>query len=75
MLKGISLKWLLGGWFAVVAVIVASSAAMNARLSTSALLFLMGMAPVAVMVFIGLGGPSPTVAEILHSVDAQDGRS
>ena len=40
-----------------------------------ALLFLMGMAPVAVMVFIGIGGPSPTVAEILHSVDAQDGRS
>jgi hypothetical protein len=47
---------------------------MDARVSTSALLFVIGAAPVAVMVLIGAGAPSSTVAEILHSVNAKDGR-
>ena len=74
MLKSLSPTWLLGGWFAAVAVIVAWSVAMDARLSTSALLLLIGVAPVAVMVLLGASAPSPTVAEILHSVNAKDGR-
>ena len=76
MLKSISPTWLLGGWFAAVAVIIALSVAMDARLSTSVLLFVIGVAPAVVMVLIGAGAaPSPTVAEILHSVNAKDGRS
>ena len=74
MLKSIAPTWLLGGWFAAVAVIIAWSVAMDARLSTSALLLLIGVAPVAVMVLLGASAPSPTVAEILHSVNAKDGR-
>ena len=74
MLKRISPMWLLGGWFAAVAVIIAWSVAMDARLSTSALLFVIGVAPVAVMVLIRAGAPSPTVAEILYSVNAKNGR-
>ena len=76
MLKKVSLTRLLGGWFAAVAVIVAWSVAMDARLSTSALLLLIGVAPAVVMVLIRAGAaPSPTVAEILHAVNAKDGRS
>jgi len=49
---------------------------MDARLSTSVLLFVIGVAPAVVMVLIGAGAaPSPTVAEILQSVHAKDGRS
>ena len=44
MFKSISRTWLLGGWFAAVAVIVAWSVAMDARISTSALLFVIGVA-------------------------------
>jgi hypothetical protein len=75
MLNSISRTWLLGSWFAAVAVIVAWSVAMDARLSTSALLLVIGVAPAVVMVLIRAGAPSPTVAEILHSVNAKDGRS
>jgi hypothetical protein len=75
MLNNVSRKLLLGAWFATLAVIVAVSVAMDARLSTSMLILLMGLAPVVVMALIGAGAPSPTVAEILHSVNAKDGRA
>ena len=65
--------WLLGGWFATVTFIVAWSMAVDARVSTSALLLAIGVVPVVVMVLLGSSGPSPTVAEILHSVNANDG--
>jgi hypothetical protein len=74
MLKSISPTWLLGGWFSAVAVIVAWSVAMDARLSTSALLLLIGVAPAVVMVLIGASAPPPTVAEILHSVNTKNDR-
>src|SRR5262249_45715168 len=74
MWKSLSPTWLLGGWFAAVAVIVAWSVALDARLSTSALLLLIGVAPAVVMVLIGPSAPAPTVAEILHSVNTTDGR-
>ena len=74
MLNNLSRTRLVGGWFAAVAVIVAWSVATGARLSTSALLLVVGVVPVMVMMLIGKGGPSPTVAEILHSVNAKDGR-
>ena len=74
MSNNVARTWLLGGWFAAVAVIVALSVAMGARLSTSALFLVVGIAPVVVMVIIGAGAPPPTVAEILHSVNTEDGR-
>ncbi len=74
MLKTVSRTWLLGAWFAGVALIVAWSIAASATVSTSALLLVIGVAPVVVMVILGTGAASPTVAEILHSVNAPDGR-
>jgi len=55
-------------------VIIASSVAMGATLSTSALLLVMGVVPAIIMMLIRAGAPSPTVAEILHPVDVKDGR-
>jgi hypothetical protein len=46
--------------------------AMGARFSTSALLFVIGAAPAVVMIFIRAGGSSPSVTDILHSVNAED---
>jgi hypothetical protein len=62
-------------WFALVAVAVASSVGMDARLSTSALLLVAGMAPGVVAFFIRAGRPSPKVADILHALDVKDGRA
>jgi hypothetical protein len=75
MLNNISSTWLLSSWFAVVAVIVASSVGMDARLSTSAYLLALGMAPPLVLMVMRAGTPAPTVAEILHTATTKDGRS
>jgi hypothetical protein len=74
MLKQFVRTGLLVGWFAVVASIVALSVGMGARLSTSALLVLISVAPVCVMLFIGFKAPPPTIAEVLHSVNTNSGR-
>jgi hypothetical protein len=75
MLNRVSRLWLVGSiWFAALAGLIATSVAMGATLSTSALLFVLGTAPVAVMVLIRAGAPSPTVAEILHEVNVDDRR-
>jgi hypothetical protein len=74
MLNNISRSWVIGGWCATLAVIVAGSVAIGASASTSALFLVMGVAPAIVIALIGGSGPSQTVAEILHSVDAKDGR-
>lgn len=76
MLNAITRTWLVGGlWFATLAIIVASSVAMDAKLSTSALLLIVGVAPAIVVLLLGGLRPSPTVAEILHTVNTTDGRS
>jgi FtsH-binding integral membrane protein len=76
MLNALFRTWLVAGlWFAALAVIVASSVAMDAKLSTTALLLIVGVAPAILVLFIGRSGQSATVAEILHTVEAQDGRS
>jgi hypothetical protein len=76
MLNAITRAWLVGGlWFATLAIIVASSVAMDAKLSTSALLLIVGVAPAIVVLLLGGLRPSPTVAEILHTVNTTDGRS
>jgi hypothetical protein len=75
MLNGISPTWLLGSWFAVVALVVAWSVSLEARFSTSALVVAVGVAPAVVMRLLRAGAPSPTVAEILHATHAKNGRS
>jgi hypothetical protein len=75
MLNRTSPTWLLGGWLATVAVVVAVSMALGARLTTSGLLLMIGIAAAAVMVLINAGSAQkPTVAEILYSVDTNDRR-
>jgi hypothetical protein len=76
MLNTVSRVWIVGGvWSAALAGLIATSMAMGARFSTSALLFVIGAAPAAVMILIRAGAPSPSVTEILHSVNADnDGR-
>ena len=66
--------WLIGGWMASIAVIVALSVSMGANLSTSALFLALGVAPGIMMLFLERNGPTASVAEILHSVDTKDGR-
>jgi hypothetical protein len=63
---------LLGGlWLAVVAVTVVSSMALGAHMSTSALLLVLGVAPVAIGLILGVGVPKPTVAEVLHAINTR----
>jgi hypothetical protein len=77
MLNAFSRTQLLGGiWLAVVGLIVASSIAMGATLSTSAFVLALCMIPLGVMLVIGLGAPPPTVAELLYATNHEkDGRS
>jgi hypothetical protein len=74
MFNTISPTWLLGGWLVAVVAIVAWSVTLDARLSTSAFLFGIGLAPAVVLLFMRAGAASPTVAEILHSTPARDDR-
>lgn len=75
MLNRVSRTWLIGGWFAtILAVIIGGSVATGGSLSTIAFLLVIAMSPAIVMVLIASGAPSPSVAEILHSVHTKDGR-
>lgn len=75
MLNNLSRTWLVGGvWFATLAVTVAYSVAVGASSLTSALLLVLGVAPLGVMLFLGFGAPPPTVAEILHEVNTKEVR-
>ena len=68
-------SWLLGAWVAAMAIIVAASMTMGANLSTTALLLALGTAPAIVIAFLAHGQPSPSVAQILHTVETKDDRS
>jgi hypothetical protein len=69
-------KWLLGAWFTAVAAIVASSVRLDARLSTTFLLLVVGTAPAVIMCLIQAGAAPPTVAEILYAAaNKKDDRS
>jgi hypothetical protein len=65
----------LAGWIASLAIIVAVSLAMGANMSTIALLLGVGVAPAVVTTLLAHGAPSPSVAEILHSVETKGGQS
>jgi len=68
-------SWLIGGgWLTALAAIVAVSMSMDANVSTTALLVALDVAPALVAVLIAGGVPSPTVAELLHSVEANGSR-
>ena len=69
-------KWLLGAWFTAVAVLVTSSVRLDARLSTTVLLLVVGVAPGVIMCLIHAGAAPPTVAEILYAAaNSKDDRS
>jgi hypothetical protein len=70
MLNTLSRSWLIGGWLATLAVIVALGVAMGASLSTVALLIALGAVPGMIIMISGVGSSSPTVAEILHTAEA-----
>jgi uncharacterized membrane protein (Fun14 family) len=67
MLNNLIPKWLLGAWFAAVVAVVGSSINLNARVSTTILLLVIGVAPAVVMYLIQAGAAPPTVAEILYA--------
>ena len=78
MLKEISRTRLVGFWFAVVALMIASAVAtgVNVGISTAALLLAMCLVPPAIMLLVWRGAPPPTVGELLYSVHNQkEGRS
>ena len=66
---------LIVGGLATLAAIAGVSVAMDANLSTTALLLALGAAPAIVMALMKIGAPAPTVAQILHAVETTDGRS
>jgi hypothetical protein len=76
MLNLIVVKWLLGAWFTAVVALVASSVRLDARLSTTVLLLVVGVAPAIIMCLLQAGSAPPTVAEILYAAtNAKDDRS
>ena len=58
-----------GVWLVTLAVIVAGSVAIGARISTTALLLALGLTPAGIILLIGFGAPPPTVAEVLYTVN------
>ena len=72
MLTTISRSWLIGAWFATLAIIVGSSAVLGASLLTSAILLVLGVTPVVIMTLLH-GTRTPTVAEILYAAETKDG--
>ena len=74
MVNTVLRSWLIAAWIGAVVISVALSAAMEANLSTTALLAAIGLSPVFMIVVLSNGAATPTVAEILHSVHTKGGR-
>ena len=74
MMTLVSRNALIGGWCAMVAVLLAFSVVMGASVSTSALLLALGLAGPVIIVLIGGGAPSQTVAEMIRSTDTKSDR-
>lgn len=74
MLSNVSTAARLGGWASLLALIVGTSISVGANPSTVVVLFALGVAPGIVMFLLAHKVPSKSVAEILYSVDAKDGR-
>jgi hypothetical protein len=70
MLNKFSRTWFVAIWLTILVVLTAGTMAVDAQLSTSALVLVLGVAPGIVALLIR-GHPSPTIAEILHSVNTR----
>jgi hypothetical protein len=62
-------------WAAAVVIVAALTVAMNASLSTTALVVAVGLSPAIMVIVLSNGAAAPTVAEILHPVDTATIRS
>ncbi|HUK32447.1 MAG TPA: hypothetical protein VLV86_00970, partial [Vicinamibacterales bacterium] len=61
-------KWAIGLWLGVTLAVVACSVVLDARLSTSVLLFVVCAIPVGIIPVIAAGASPPTIAELLDKV-------
>jgi hypothetical protein len=78
MLKNISRARVVGLWLAAVAVLTAALVTFDphAAIDLAPLLLTLALGPPAVTLLVWRGAPPPTVAELLHSVNADKrGRS
>ncbi len=78
MLNDITRNRLVALWFAAVAVIIASVAAMgvNVGVSTTALLLTLSLVPPGIIFVLWRGAPPQTVGEILYAANkGTEGRS
>jgi hypothetical protein len=74
MLNTIRRSWVVGAYVATLALMVAISLAVEANLSTTLFLFVLGVSPAIVIAVLAGGAPSPTPAEILYRVRARTDR-
>jgi hypothetical protein len=65
---------LIGSWIAALVILVAASISLHARLSTTAFLFALGVAPGVVIALLSRSAPVETVAQLLHAIETRDGR-
>ena len=72
MLNNLSRSVMVGGWLVMMAAILAVTMTMGAKLSTTAMLLALGVAVALVPVLIVGSAPSPSVAEILRSVETKN---
>jgi hypothetical protein len=68
------LSWLIGSWIAALLILVGISISMNARVSTTALLFALGVAPGVVIAALSRSTPVETVPQLLHAIETKDRR-
>jgi SNF family Na+-dependent transporter len=71
--RQISRTWLVGLWFAAVAVLVAwgAAAGVNVGIGSAVLLLIVSLAPPAILLIVWRGAPPPTVGELLYAVNNQ----
>ena len=65
---------LIGSWIAALVILVAISTSVNARVSTTAFLFALGLAPGFVIAVLSRSAPVETVAQLLYAIETKDGR-
>ena len=74
MLNTILRSWVVSAYVATLVLMIAISLAVEADLSTTFFLFLLGVSPAIVIAVLAGGAPSPTPAEILYCVRARTDR-
>ena len=74
MLNTILRSWVVSAYVATLVLMIAISLAVEADLSTTFFLFVLGVSPAIVIAVLAGGAPSPTPAEILYRVRARTDR-